>query len=184
MAQPYLGEIEFFGFNFAPRGWALCQGQIMPINQNQALFSLLGTNFGGDGRTTFALPDLRGRVPVGQGQGAGLSARSIGQTGGEETHTLATAELPAHTHSLGAVGAPPANTEILSPSGNLVSVGTGTEPGGVSGPFNAYSTATPDVSLNPGVVSPSPGAAPHSNLMPYLALTPCIALNGVYPSQN
>ena len=183
MAQPYVGEIEFFGFTFAPRGWALCQGQILPINQNQALFSLLGVTYGGNGISTFALPDLRGRVPVGQGQGAGLSARSNGQTGGEETHTLLTAELPVHTHSLGAVGAPPANTAVISPSGNFVSVGSGEWAGG-SGNVVAYSTATPDVTLNPGVISPSAGAAPHSNLMPYLALTPCIALNGIYPSQN
>ena len=143
MSDPFLGEIELFAFAFAPKGWATCSGQTMPINQNQALFSLLGTTYGGDGRTTFALPDLRGRVAVGQGQGAQLSPRAIGDIGGEESHGLTAAELPAHTHAVGAVGRP-SSTAVIGPAGNLLSVGAGRNSGGEVS-VNVYGSGTPGV---------------------------------------
>ncbi len=183
MSEPFLGEIEIFGFNFAPRGWAQCNGQLLPINQYQALFSLLGTSFGGDGVRTFALPDLRGRVAVGQGQGNGLTQRPLGATGGEETHTLSTAEVPAHNHMAGAVANPGPGGTFASPSGNLPSVGFG-KWSGESGPVTFYANTAPNVTMNPATISTTPAALPHSNLMPFQVLTPCIALNGIFPSRN
>jgi microcystin-dependent protein len=182
MSEPFLGEIELFAFAFAPNGWATCSGQTLPIAQNQALFALLGTTYGGNGSTTFALPDLRGRVAIGQGQGAQLSPRAIGQTGGEETHGLTAAELPAHTHAVSAVGRP-SSTAVIGPAGNLLSVGAGRTSGG-NVVVNVYSPGTPDTAMHPSTIGASPGAQAHANMMPFLAMTPCIALVGIFPSRN
>jgi len=174
MSNPYIGEIRAFGFNFPPRGWATCSGQLLPISQNTALFSLLGTTYGGDGRTTFALPDLRGRVAINQGQGPGLSNYTIGEMSGEESHTLTINETPAHTHLLGATNAggnqqTPQNTFIATDA-------AGNTAGFASGPAN--------VTMNPASLSPSGGNQPHNNLPPYLTVNYCIALSGIYPSRN
>jgi microcystin-dependent protein len=181
MSEPFLGEIELFAFPFAPKGWATCSGQTMPINQNQALFALLGTTYGGDGRSTFALPDLRGRVAIGQGQGAQLSPRAIGDTGGEENHGLTTAELPAHTHAVGAVGKP-SSTAVIGPAGNLLSVGAGRNSGGQVA-VNVYGSGTPGVAMHASTIGASPGAQAHENMMPFSVMTSCIALVGIFPSR-
>ena len=182
MSQPFLGEIEFFAFNFPPKSWALCAGQILPIAQNQALFALLGTTYGGDGIRTFNLPDLRGRVPIGQGSGLGLQPRTLGETAGEETHTLVTGELPSHTHPLGAV-ANTAAAVTTAPAGHLPSIGTD-KVGTTFQPVQFYGTVAPDVAMAPTAIGPSPGAASHPNMMPYLALNACIALAGIFPSRG
>lgn len=172
-AEPFLAEIYMGGMNFAPLGYALCQGQLLPIAQNTALFSLLGTTFGGNGQTTFALPDLRGRVPVGWGQGPGLSNRVLGEAGGAETVTLLNTQIPAHTHTLMAV------TEA----------GDASAPGGAflanSGALDKEykSTGTP-VAMNSNAISITGGSQPHSNIQPYLVLNFYIALQGIYPSRN
>jgi microcystin-dependent protein len=185
MAEPYLGQIEAFAFNFAPKGWATCAGQTMSINQNQALFSLLGTTYGGDGRVTFALPDLRSRVTMGQGNGVGLTPRSIGERTGEESHTLLSAEIPSHTHSLNtAANADPAtnknapgNTEVLAQStgkdkdGNVIALNLY-----VADPNPTQPMATAAIGLT--------GGQPHSNLMPLSVVNFCIALQGIFPSRN
>lgn len=165
MATPFLGQISIFSFGFAPRGWAMCNGQILPINQNQALFSILGTTYGGNGQTTFALPDLRGRTPVYVGSGL-----TLGQPGGEENHTLTTSETPAHTHP--AAGGPSAT--VVTPSGNLPGSGTTTN-------FYAGSSNT---SMNPQAVSNMGGSQPHQNMSPYLVVNICIAVQGLFPSRN
>ncbi len=166
MAEPFLSELRIMSFNFAPKGWAMCNGQLLPINQNQALFSLLGTMYGGNGQTNFALPDLRGRAPVHVGGGF-----IQGQRGGEEAHTLTQQELPAHTHLLQASSAP-ANTP--SPAGNVLATTANAIYGG---PTNL-------ATLVPGSVSNVGGNQAHENRQPYLALTFCIALQGIFPSQN
>lgn len=165
MATPFLGEIRIASFDFAPKGWASCNGQFLPINQNQALFSLLGTNYGGNGTVTFGLPDLRGRMPLSFGGGY-----AIGQQGGNESHTIALQELPEHTHMVTAS----ANTgNRSSPSDNLPAASHG-----------AY-TPGPDASLAPASVTNAFGTAqPHYNMPPYLALTFIIALVGIFPSRN
>jgi len=172
MAQePFLGEIRFVAFNFAPKGWALCNGQVLPINQNQALFSLLGTTFGGDGITTFALPDMRGRVPLATGQGTGLTNRNLGERGGQEAVALTVAQMPKHRHSLRAssgVG------DTKAPEGTVLAN---------SGKATVYSTQTPDVALNSGSVSSTGGGQPHENMQPFLGMTCIIALQGIYPAQ-
>ena len=180
MAQPFLSQIEAFPFNFAPRGWAFCAGQLIPINQNQALFALLGTTFGGDGRTNFALPDLRGRLANGFGQGAGLANYTLGQRGGEETHTLTTAETPTHSHLVNAVkngttGGIEHAGRRRSPWARAMRTKTG------SPAVSIYSSAAPTIAM--GSLGPT-GGQPHENRMPYLALNYCIALQGVFPSQN
>jgi microcystin-dependent protein len=174
MSEPFIGEIRAFGFNFAPRGWANCSGQLLPISQNTALFSLLGTTYGGDGRTTFALPDLRGRVAVNQGQGPGLRNYTIGEMSGEEAHTLTINEAPAHTHLLNATNAggnqqTPQNTFIATDA-------AGNTAGFASGP--------PTVTMNQASLGISGGSQPHNNLSPYLAVNYCIALQGIFPSRN
>lgn len=168
MAEPYLGEIRLFTFNFAPKSWAFCNGQLLPINQNQALFSLLGTAFGGDGRTTFALPDFRGRLPIHCGD-----AYFPGTRGGENTHTLTLAEMPQHNHDV-----------RVSDTYGAAKYAGGTaflagEPGGAYAP----SLGTP-VALNPATVADLGGGQPHENRQPFLALNFCIALGGIYPSSN
>jgi microcystin-dependent protein len=182
---PYLGQIEFFGFGFAPRGWAQCNGQILPIGQNQALFALIGTYFGGDGTTNFALPDLRGRVAVGQGSGTGLTPRTVGEAFGEETHTLSAAETPAHTHALNtaANAAPSGNTDAPG-AGVALAQGSGksSSPAPVAINYLVADTA-PRSALDGSAIAPAGGQA-HGNLMPFLGLTPCIALEGIFPSRS
>jgi len=177
--EPFIGQILLFGFNFAPRGWAFCDGQLLPINQNQALFSLLGTTYGGDGRTTFGLPDLRGRVAVGRGQGPGLSDRRMGIRSGAETTTLNATQLPPHVHATTNAGlnasANPANTN--DPTGAALAMAP------------AYNnTSTAEVDMVAGSVDHPTGSAgsggAHNNMQPFLALNYSIALIGVFPSRN
>lgn len=171
MPEPYLGELKLFGLGFAPRGWALCNGQLLPINQNQALFALLGTTYGGDGRVNFALPDLRGRTPIHVGGGFVLGERA-----GAETHTLATPEIPTHSHVLAATNQTPAGT---TPDGNLLAATAGGRR-----PLTAYAPPANPVNLAPPSVSGGGGNQPHPNMQPYLVLNWCIALQGIFPSQS
>jgi microcystin-dependent protein len=171
-----LGQISIFGFNFAPRGWAFCNGQILPIAQNTALFSLLGTTYGGNGQTTFALPNLQSRVPVHFGQGPGLSTYDLGQQAGVETVTLIITQIPAHTHSA-TVHASSADTGLdAQPENNYPAAGVAS---------GNYKNAT-DVNMNAAMVTNgiAGGNQPHENLQPYLALNFCIALEGIFPSRN
>jgi microcystin-dependent protein len=167
MADPFLSEIKIFSFNYVPRGWALCNGQLLPINQNQALFSLLGTTYGGNGQTTFALPDLRGRAAMHFGNG-----HTLGERAGEEAHTLAVAELPQHTHSVNASSSPGDN---VVPTGNLLASSLNQS---YRAPDQALTT------LAPGTIGNVGGSQPHSNMQPYLGLTFGIALVGIFPSPN
>jgi microcystin-dependent protein len=174
MAEPFLSEIRIMSFNFAPKGWAMCNGQLLPINQNQALFSLLGTTFGGDGRVNFALPDFRARVPIHVGSG-----HTLGEKGGSQAVTLTIAQLPAHTHML--MGSS-ANATTPLPTGNVLGRGT-TAVGG--NPINYYSTNVSNVvAMSPASVGNVGGSQSHLNMQPYLALTFCIALQGIFPSPN
>lgn len=170
MSEPFLAEIRMVGFNFAPRGWAFCDGQILPINQNQSLYSLLGTTYGGDGRTSFALPDLRGRAPLHVGSSNGTSF-PLGQKTGEETHTLAANEMPQHQHVT--QGSDTAGN-VSTPSGNVL----GRE---VGNPYGQASNLTP---MNSATVANVGGGQAHNNMQPYLALNFCIALQGLFPSRN
>jgi len=178
--EPFVGQITLFPYNFAPNGWALCEGQLLPISQNTALFSLLGTQFGGNGQTNFALPDLRGRAPVGQGQGPGLSLYTVGQTQGAEQVTLTTTTVPPHSHAFPAFAAAATTNE---PNGALPAEGHGGGRGGFS--VNAYAAPGAAASLAPGQVAPvASGGAAHGNLQPYLTLNWCIALHGIFPARN
>jgi microcystin-dependent protein len=170
MSDQFLGEIRAVGFNFAPTGWALCNGQLLPILQNTALFSLLGTFYGGDGRTTFALPDLQSRTPIDQGIGPGLSNRDLGATGGVTQVTLLTGQSPVHSHPAQAVAA----------AGNRVGPG-GTLTAEVRA--NSYA-ATTDSQMSPSALQPTGGGLPHNNLPPYLTLNFVIALTGIFPARN
>ena len=167
--DPFLGEIMLFAGDFVPRGYAACNGQLLPIAQNQALFSLLGTTYGGNGQTTFALPDLRGRVPIHVGQGPGLSDRILGEVGGEEAHTLTVAEMPGHTHVMTARSG---NGTTASPAGALFARDGADVP---------HYGAGADTQLSPGAIAVAGGSQPHNNMQPYLALQYCIALTGVFP---
>jgi microcystin-dependent protein len=186
MSDPFLSEIRIMAFNFAPKGWAMCNGQVLPINQNQALFSLMGTMYGGNGQTTFALPNLQGRVAVGIGGNQGIVQ---GQLGGEINHTLAISEMPTHIHQLmaDAATASASNTNTPGPTQGAKVLG---QSGGTSGtppaPFgaNMYSTASPTTTLFPGSVATSGGSQPHQNEQPYLVVNFCIALQGIFPSRN
>jgi microcystin-dependent protein len=181
MSTPFLGQIEIFSFNFAPKGWAQCNGQLLPINQNQALFSLLGTMFGGNGQTTFGLPDLRGRAPI------SFNTNTIGQAAGSEFVTLNNSTMAAQTHTMMADGTTAASDNTNSPgaSGSTVMGNSGGQqsPGG---PFDLfiYSTAAPTQALAPGVISNTGGSQAHENRMPFLVLNFCIALQGIFPSRN
>jgi len=173
--DPFIGQIQAFGFGFAPRGWALCDGQLLAINENTALFSLIGTNYGGDGRTTFALPDLRGRVALHQGQGPGLGRYAIGQQGGSETVTLTEAEMPAHNHPVTCVTS---NGNVPSPAGALPAA---------EGAPNAdiWSNENSNLSkMAPEMLTAVGGGSAHDNMQPYLTQSWCIALQGTYPSRS
>ena len=165
MAEPFLSEVRIMSFEFAPKGWALCNGQLLPINQNQALFSLLGTTFGGDGRVNFALPDLRGRTPIHVGSG-----HTLGERGGEQAHTLSIAEIPTHTHVAQAQSATgtqlPATNAFLSQASNV------------------YRTPDNLTSLNAATIANAGGSQAHLNMQPFLTLSFCIALQGIFPSPN
>ncbi len=174
MSDPFIAEIRIFGFNFAPNGWAMCNGQLMPLSQNTALFSLLGTMYGGDGKSTFALPDLQSASPLHHGQGPGLSQRDQGTTGGAEFVTLLESEIPLHTHQMRATTSP---ADVSSPTTTTpLARSTGKAVYAASGVGNAP--------LSPTAVSPTGGAQPHTNLMPYLVLNFCIALQGIFPPRT
>jgi microcystin-dependent protein len=172
MADPFVAEIRIFPFTFPPKGWAFCNGQLLPLSQNTALFSLLGTTYGGNGKSNFALPDLEGRAPMHPGQGPGLSLHDLGETGGSETVTLLESEIPAHAHTLNA-----SQAEALTrlPGGQLpaaaVGIGMYAAPGGIT-------------MLSPNAATPAGGDQPHNNLQPYLTLNFCIALQGVFPPRG
>ena len=170
MTTPFMSEIRMFPFDFAPRGWAMCNGQILPINQNAALFSLLGTIYGGNGTTNFALPNMQSRVPMHAGQGPGLTSRSLGELGGTESHALTINEIPSHQHGLAATSAVP----LGGPSNALLATPATTKP------YRAGATQTFSATLTGG----SGSGAPHSNLQPYLTLNFCIALEGIFPARN
>jgi microcystin-dependent protein len=172
MATPYIGEIRMFGGTFAPVDWALCNGQLMPINQNPALFNLIGTTYGGDGQNTFGLPDLQGRVPVHQGQGTGLSNYVLGQKAGAETVTLTLAQLASHTHQ--AIGSSASSGLQNNPAGNTWAVNTDQS-------FGPGTSA--NARMNTASTGNTGNSQPHDNMDPFLAITFIIALNGVYPSQ-
>ena len=174
MSEPFIGEIVLFAGNFAPRGWAFCQGQLLSIAQNTALFSILGTTYGGDGRVTFALPDLRGRVPLGQGQGPGLSNYVLGEQSGTENVTLLITEIPQHTHLLTCLNG---DGDKQTPVGNVLA-------NDGAGGANPYSDQTPSGVMSPLAVQPAGGSQPHNNLQPYLALDYIIAMEGIFPSRN
>ncbi len=179
MSDPFIAEIRMFPFSFAPKGWALCSGQLLPINQNTALFSLVGTSFGGNGSSTFGLPNLQGAVPVGTGQGPGLSAYSLGQAGGSASVTLQAMQTPPHSHSLTAdaeVSTSPSPQNAIFMEGHFTGAGTGK--------VAAYNTAAPDTAMNPAAISSTGGGGPHNNMMPYLAVNFCIALSGIFPPRS
>ncbi len=172
MSEPFVGEIRMFAGNFAPRGWAFCDGQLLAVSQNDALFSLLGTTYGGDGRTTFALPDVRGRVPVHAGTGPGLSQRRLGTKAGAENVTLTTNQLPSHGHTLSASGA---SADSTNAAGQVLAKVTGA---------NLYRANGGQQSLNTAAISATGGSRPHSNVMPFLCVNYIVALFGIYPSRN
>lgn len=181
MSDQFVAEIRIFPFNFPPKGWTFCQGQLMPISQNTALFSLLGTTYGGDGRSTFGLPDLQGQATVHPGQGSGLSLYDLGQTGGTETVTLLTSEMPFHNHTMYATSA---TGTTATASGNqfaAVSAG-GTKTSSSTGQI--YGTTPSNASTLTSPFGPAGGSLPHNNMMPYLTLNFCIALQGIYPPRS
>jgi microcystin-dependent protein len=179
MANPFVAEIRIFPFNFAPKGWAFCDGQLLPISQNTALFSLLGTTYGGDGKSNFALPNLQGSSPMQPGQGPGLSDYFLGQEGGTDTVTLLQTEIPLHSHAFNADNHP---ATTGNPAGGSYAQGQWTALPN-SGNVNIYFVAAPDTALNPNAIGPAGGGQPHNNLMPYLTLNFCIALQGVFPAR-
>jgi microcystin-dependent protein len=172
--DPFVAEIRIYPFNFAPKGWAFCNGQILPLSQNTALFSLLGTTYGGDGKSNFALPNMQGNAPMHPGQGPGLSLHDLGETGGSDTVTLLESEIPSHTHALMAI--------------NLLSDQHAPDPTrGLARSSNAHAYVAPPqtmVQMSDSTLAPAGGGQPHNNLMPYLTLNFCIALQGVYPPRT
>jgi microcystin-dependent protein len=172
MSEPFIAEVRIFAGNFAPRGWAFCDGQLLPIAQNTALFSIIGTIYGGDGRTTTALPNMRGRAPMHPGRGPGLTSRQIGQSGGSETVTLNEAQIPAHTHTLRS-GA--SRSGVGSPSGNAFNRSVGA---------NAYGPANNLVNMGAQMVANTGGGQAHNNMQPYLSINFIIALVGLYPTRS
>ena len=175
MADPFVAEIRIFPFNFAPKGWAWCNGQILPISQNTALFSLLGTTYGGNGQSTFALPDMQGNAPMHPGQGPGLSLHDLGELGGSETVTLLQSEIPAHNHLVACKATPPpANAGIPDPATVLARSSGGT----------AYTGPAALNAMSFNMISPAGGSLPHNNMQPFLTLNFNIALQGVFPPRT
>ncbi len=173
MSEPFVGEIRMFAGNFAPRGWALCDGQLLAVSQNDALFSLFGTIYGGDGRTTFGLPDLRGRIPIHAGSGPGLTPRNLGSRSGQERVQVTVAQLPAHSHALQASADPGSET---GPEGNLPAANT---------PVDIYKEPVPPgTDLETSAITAQGGSQQHENLMPFLAIYFIVALAGIYPSRS
>jgi microcystin-dependent protein len=175
MADPFVAEIRIFPFNFAPKGWAFCDGQLLPLSQNTALFSLLGTTYGGDGKSNFALPNMQGNAPMHPGQGPGLSLHDLGETGGSQTVSLLESEIPVHSHLMHASGDPADN--------NVVTNAMAAKPLGRGN--NLYTTASGAlVTMNFSAITPAGGDQPHNNMQPYLTLSFCIALQGVFPPRT
>ena len=166
MSDPFLSEIRLMSFVFAPKGWALCNGQLLPINQNQALFSLLGTTYGGNGQTTFALPNLQGKVPLHMGNG-----HTLGETGGEQAHTLSISEIPTHVH-------------VANASSTPAEVNAATNAAYLGAVANTYTSASNLVAMSPAEIGTVGGSQAHLNMQPFLTLSYCIALQGIFPSQN
>ncbi|MBL8212191.1 MAG: phage tail protein [Bryobacterales bacterium] len=171
MADQFVGEIRIFGFNFPPKGWATCDGQLLPISQNTALFSLLGTQYGGDGKSTFALPNLQGSSPINQGQGPGLSERYVGETGGVSNVTLIQSELPGHSHTAAALTDP---GDLKDPTNRVLARSAG---------GNAYAAAGALVTFNPQTLGITGSGQPHNNTQPYLTMLFCIAMQGIFPQR-
>lgn len=183
MSQPYVGQISMFAGNFPPAGWMFCQGQLLPISENETLFNLIGTTFGGDGQSTFQLPDLQGRVPVHQGQGGGLSNYQIGQSGGNESVTLNTQQIPSHNHTILANNA--AGTTAVPGSGATLANEDVNQ--GTNNPltYDPFESANPNqVTMPANSIAPVGGSQPHENIQPILVLNYCISLFGVFPTQN
>ncbi|MDR7208662.1 tail fiber protein [Flavobacterium piscis] len=172
MADPFVAEIRIFSFNFAPKGWAWCDGQILPLSQNTALFSLLGTTYGGNGMSNFALPDLQGRAPMHPGQGPGLSLHDLGETGGSETVTLIQSEIPSHNHTL-SVGS--LNAQSTTPANTVLGRGN---------PVKIYSPIGAVTPMGVNAITPSGGDQPHNNMMPYLTMCFSISLQGIFPPRT
>ena len=170
MSEPFIGEVKFVAFNFAPRGYALCNGQLLPVNQNQALFTLLGTTFGGNGQTTFGLPNLQGKVPVHQGQGSNLPAVGWGASGGESSHTLTTAEMPVHNHLVTASSQAPSQSSPVG--GYLPTAGA-----------SLYASSA-NTTMAGAEIGSNGGNQPHNNMQPYQVVNAIIALVGIFPSRN
>ena len=170
--DPFVAEVRIFPFNFAPKGWAFCNGQILPLSQNTALFSLLGTTYGGDGKSNFALPNMQGNAPMHPGQGPGLSLHDLGEMSGSQTVTLLDSEIPSHNHTLNSSSL---NSTLTAPA--LVSTGRGN-------PTSVYATGGALVPMSNNAIVPAGGNQPHNNMMPYLTLNFCIALQGVYPPRT
>ncbi|MDQ0251490.1 microcystin-dependent protein [Sphingomonas kyeonggiensis] len=175
MADPFVAEIRIFPFNFAPKGWAWCDGQLLPLSQNTALFSLLGTTYGGNGKSNFSLPDLQGRAPMHPGQGPGLSLHDLGETGGSETVSLLESEIPSHSHTL--------RSSVEDGTQGTLSNGV-TLSTSVGGSLYQSTTNTNLVTMSPQALSPAGGDAPHNNMQPYLTMYFCIALQGVFPPRS
>jgi len=179
MANPFVAEIRIFPFNFPPTGWAFCDGQILPLSQNTALFSLLGTTYGGDGKSNFALPNMQGNAPMHPGQGPGLSLHDLGETGGSDTVILLESEMPAHTHGIGCDDGTRLAGQVTVPTNAILAKSA-------ANPANAYTSgvASANQALANQAIVPAGGSLPHNNLMPYLTLNFCIALQGVYPPRT
>jgi microcystin-dependent protein len=186
MTDPYVGQLQLFGFNFAPAGWALCEGQVLPISQNPPLFSILGTNFGGNGTSTFGLPNLQGRIAVGAGQGLGLSNYAVGETVGTTTVTLTTQTMPMHNHGLMASLATGSAVTVTGNQLGLSTVGGGKGGGGTVYTSHIYSpnASKATTGLAQLAIGLNGGGQPHNNMQPYLTLNYCIALRGVFPPRN